>query len=85
MNYHFSGSKQDHRVAIVRCGNYEQALEALQMGIDLLGGLNLSTLLVRNYYSSPISCLEIARSEVPQPTQNFSRQSSRCSIPAMSG
>ena len=39
MDHKLSGSKLDHRVAIVQCDTYDKASEALQTGIELLGGL----------------------------------------------
>jgi uncharacterized protein (DUF362 family)/NAD-dependent dihydropyrimidine dehydrogenase PreA subunit len=39
MSHISSGQHADHRVALVRCGDYSSAFDALTAGFDLLGGI----------------------------------------------
>lgn len=39
MSYTSSGLRRDHRVALVRCGDYSSASSAVAAGFDLLGGI----------------------------------------------
>ena len=39
MVHYTSGQGIDHRVALVKCADYKHAMEALALGVDLLGGV----------------------------------------------